>query len=287
MKVHQNIVIDGVDYGRRSVRKHSKFCNEGKWENFIKPQLPKDCSGMSFLEIGCNAGLHLSLAKKHGFRRVIGIVKDKDAYDMAVKYRDSLGLDYDIWHEDIKEGYDVRSLPTVDFVLMANSHYYVFIPVFLDLVETLRRKTRSLILVSVQRAKVTRHYPLPDVKNVRHYFRLWQQTNYIRSDDPGDPHPRSMYSIRFETELERRNIDEITSYAENKLENCRLHLKRVRHSLESGRMKPLIDGVRQRELTFPILLRNDGLLLDGSHRIIAAKAAGLDDVIVEICRSKG
>ena len=97
-RVHQNIVVNGRDWGDRSVRKHSKFCNEGKWNNFINPLLPADCTDMTLVEIGCNAGLFLRMAKEKGFANVLGIESDLNAYNMALKYRDSLKMDYTVLH---------------------------------------------------------------------------------------------------------------------------------------------------------------------------------------------
>ena len=86
MRIHQNIVIGSKDYGRVNSRKNSNFYNEGKWRNYIEPLLPPDCKEMTFVEIGCNAGLFLKLAKKKGFKNVIGVEKDERIAKVAAEY---------------------------------------------------------------------------------------------------------------------------------------------------------------------------------------------------------
>ena len=95
MKAHQNVIIDGKDVGDKAVRKHSKFCNEGKWDNFINPLLPrKHIEDSTFMELGFNAGMFLKMAADYGYREVIGVEKSKLVCRVAKKYRDDLGLNY-------------------------------------------------------------------------------------------------------------------------------------------------------------------------------------------------
>ena len=106
MRTYQNIEIDGVDIGLTPAKKGSRFCNEGKWENFINPLLPNDCRDQVFVEMGCNAGLFLKMAKEKGFRDVVGVEQSTRTYRSARKYRDSLGLDYEILNRMVGEHFD-------------------------------------------------------------------------------------------------------------------------------------------------------------------------------------
>ena len=73
MKAHQNIIVSGIDVGDNPERRGSRFRNEGKWDNFIKPILPKDDFEHTLIEFGTNAGLYLKLAKEHGYRILISL----------------------------------------------------------------------------------------------------------------------------------------------------------------------------------------------------------------------
>src|SRR3990167_2741123 len=102
MRVHQNIIIDGYDNGDTSTRRFSKFYNEGKWNNFIKPLLPK---GEVFVEFGSNAGLFLKLATELGYK-AIGLERNKKDCGIARQYRDNLRLNYKIVETQVDEKLD-------------------------------------------------------------------------------------------------------------------------------------------------------------------------------------
>ena len=73
-KLYQNIKVPGRRLPYEDTRrKDSAFWNEGKWNNFIKPLLPKYCKNKTFIEIGSNAGMFLKMAEDKGFKHVIGI----------------------------------------------------------------------------------------------------------------------------------------------------------------------------------------------------------------------
>ena len=51
--------IDGEMSERDKKEEGSKFWNKGKFDNFVKPFLPEDCKNMTFIDMGCNAGVFL------------------------------------------------------------------------------------------------------------------------------------------------------------------------------------------------------------------------------------
>ena len=71
---------DGKSTHRKNAREqHSKFWNEGKFNNFVAPLLPSDPKDMTFLDLGCNSGLFLKLAKDYGFRNAVGVDSNEGA----------------------------------------------------------------------------------------------------------------------------------------------------------------------------------------------------------------
>ena len=230
MKVHQNIVIDGADLGDRATRKHSKFCNEGKWDNFVNPLLPNSCFDMTFVEMGCNAGLFLKMAKERGFHTVVGVDMVGTNCEAALKYRDSLGMDYKVLNRTLgnyivgtsKGGiainpnsddyveFDFDEIPVADVTLLANFHYHLDINTFLMYLDRLRIKTRYCIVVS---AKVrSAHWEAnPDMNSLRVYFKEWEEVGSVYPlSTEGDPHPRTMFSMLFKSPvLGRVDVDTV------------------------------------------------------------------------------
>ena len=133
MKTYQNIEINNTDIGGLPTAKNSAFYNEGKWNNFISPLLPIDCKDQTFVELGCNAGLFLRLAKEKGFRNVVGFDKSRRTVKKAIQYRDSLKLDYKIINKKISADFDCDEIPVADIILLSNVHYHLQIADFIYL----------------------------------------------------------------------------------------------------------------------------------------------------------
>ena len=102
--------------------KHSAFFNEGKWANFIQPLLPAGPRDRTFVEIGCNVGLYLKMAKGYGFRNVGGVEADADACRMAEQYRDAHGLDYRVLNRKVGEDFSWDEMPVADVPGHSHNH---------------------------------------------------------------------------------------------------------------------------------------------------------------------
>ena len=94
-------------------RKTSQYWNEGKWDNFIAPLLPKDCGDMTFLDIGCNCGLYLKMAKDWGFRDVVGVEKDIKTYERAIKFKEHIKGNYKILHREVGKDFSFDEVFTI------------------------------------------------------------------------------------------------------------------------------------------------------------------------------
>jgi SAM-dependent methyltransferase len=311
---YQNIEIAGEPIICDNVnRKDSKFWNEGKWDNFIKPLLPKDPTDMTFVEIGCNAGLFVKLAKEYGFKNAYGYEKDKTAYERGIRFRDSLKLDYKIENKCVGVDFNIDDMPMADVVLLSNVHYYFNIQDWLRLVDRLREKAVHIIVISrpVDPA-YTWWKPLAGIGDVRLYFRDWNEvkTVYnIRTKD--DPSPRVMWSFCFKNRLLERTsfksfrrtnpggmvkipkqeftkslverddvVAEKTSYYE-------ALLKRMSHQWSQGRtlqfvkdkIKVLYD-IKKNGIKEPVICQLDYKMIDGGHRVELLKALGYQSVII-------
>jgi len=300
MRIHQNIVIDGKDCGEKEERKDSKFCNEGKWNNFIKPFLPEDCTDMTLVEFGSNAGLFLKMAKEHGFKNVFGIESNAKNHRVAHKYLKSLPgeLRYNIINDTVKEGFDYDNIPVSDVTILANFHYHVLFPDFLWFMDRLIHKTREVIVVSIDYDRKKHWLPKCKLEDVRRYFRHWEEVGLIDNiSKKDDPHGRDMFSIKFKSELERTPFDKLNigdgslddlielvlmngPTNESSIEKT-THYKFVKknhkrwtdaqvYEFVKGKAE-LMKSIKNNGLLTPINTK-DGQIIDGKHRAYMIKA---------------
>jgi hypothetical protein len=313
-KVHQNIIIDGKDWGDGEVRKDSKFCNEGKWENFILPHLPKDPSGMSLMEFGSNAGLFLKMAKDYGFKDVYGLEHSNRHVAMAKKYRDHYGYDYKIFHDKLTNDYDYSKLPAVDYLLLPNLHYHLEVSEWVHLLDNMMHKCRYLILVSadvLNKHKVWR--PNSDMDSTMRWFSEWAEADrvdYLPTE--GDPHPRDMYSLLYKSQIERVDLDKlhganeiggkthqiVTEFIEQSLDNPNLQVKDTRYfNLVKGHKskwtdemvedflngkKELSVDIARNGLKKPVVIEGEGRIRDGGHRVEVMRVLGYKGILARI-----
>lgn len=313
MKVHQNIEINGIDRGTSQRRKYSNFFNEGKWNNFIEPLLPKDCKDMTFIEIGCNAGMYLKLAKEKGFRNVIGIEKSESTCKVGEDYRDSLGLDYEIINKKINQKFDFDSLPIADYVILANLHYHLLLDDFIYLIERLKNKTCYCLIVSVK-IKQPHWKPKGDIESIRAYFKNWKEAGVINPiSTKGDSRPRELFGILFKSGLERRRIKNLRSSQHKMIKkspslekligdvinyrdiDVRSHPYYARtvwsrqHKWTESQMYNFVKDkinlaidIRDNGIKRAVNIEEDGRMLEGNHRLVILRHLGYKSVIVKV-----
>jgi len=309
-KVHQNIVIDGIDYGDRGSRKYSAFCNEGKWNNFILPFLPEDPKEMVFVEYGSNAGLYLKMAKEYGFDRVVGFESDIQAYHMAEIYKKSLKMNYTTLHDTFTEDFNFNTLPVADITLLANFHYHLTIPEFTYLFDNLKYKTCYLLIVSCEDAQVV-HWRQPrDINGIRQCLQEWEEIGCIAPQVENDPHPRKMFSVLFKSNLKRQKLTNLIDRTKKPIQlgnafgefitlstngknfdiTDTLHYKKIYYQKEKKWSKEKIDEfvMHERDLIRdmykngikkPVLIDKNNIILDGDHRINFLQAFGYTSII--------
>ncbi|GAG23619.1 unnamed protein product, partial [marine sediment metagenome] len=202
-KLYQNIPLEGV-VSHSENRIDSNFWNEGKWNNFVAPLLPEDCTDQTFVDMGSNAGLFLKLAEDKGFRNVVGIEKDKTPVKEGLRYRDSIGYHYKLLKRCLGgkfgEGgnFDFDELPVADFTLLSTFHYYIDINSWIKYVDRLKNKSRYVLFVSRPKLKQLHWRARSHIRALRGYFSDWEELDMIENiPQEGDPSPRTLFSVLF------------------------------------------------------------------------------------------
>lgn len=207
MKIYQNVKIDNIF--RNKECEDSRFYNEGKWNNFIKPLLPKDCKDMTFVEFGSNAGLYLRMAKEKGFRNVLGVEKSRMHSNLANQYKKELGINFSVLNKSVDGSFNFDDIPVADVILMSNFHYHLSISDFLIILDRLKSKTRYVVIVSADIINKSRRAK-DSLLSISRYFKDWKLVNYIKPiSTEDDSCPREMFSLLFESELKRVPIESI------------------------------------------------------------------------------
>lgn len=278
----------------------SKYWNEGKWENFVKPFLHKEFERETLVDMGCNAGLFLKLAEDMGFE-AIGVDSNEGAVQRGLEWRDKHGGKYEIRKFGIEHCID--TLPVVDYTVLANAHYYFTVNDWLEYVDKLQYKTRYVIIVTDDKKHLQRCWASADITDIRSVFKNWDEVGYIPiKENDGDPGYRRLSSICFKSRFidkmpvskidasnhvqDRfwREIDEAKPYTETKY--YRILLK-YRKDWEPGRLDQWFQdrianyqSIKKNGLKTPIIIDKDDRILDGNHRYSGLINLGFKDVFV-------
>ena len=282
----------------------SKFWNQGKWDNFILPFLPNDCSEMSLVDMGCNAGLFLKLAEDKGFD-AIGIDSNANAIKRAVVYKERVSGCYDIQRRYMDRS--INHLPVVDYTILANSHYYFDIDKWLDYVNKLQIRTRYCIIVTTEKHRVFCKAS-SDLSDIRSYFKNWSEVGFL-NELPlvNDPKPRRLWGLCFKSPvIDRVTIDSLDNgnrqqsgfYAEldkgrnplrtryyARLKSYRLIEKRQPWKHERivehiNHIAELYDDIKHYGMKDPIIINSTNRILDGNHRCAIMKHLGFKTILV-------
>lgn len=282
----------------------SKFWNEGKWDNFVAPFLPEDCSEQVLVDMGCNAGLFLKLAEDTGFSQVVGVDANKEAIKRAIAYREKVGGSYQIQRRRMERSVD--KMPVADFTILANAHYYFHINDWLDYLDRLVAKTRYCIIVTAKKREVRCKASANPVV-IRRYFRDWDEAGMVEPSMEGDPYPRKLWGLCFKSRLiERVPIDSITNG--NHMQDGFLteldkgidpmettYLKDLRRYRRRRKQKKwtedrfrkymdirhkVYESVKKYGLLKPIIINAENRVIDGNHRARIIKHLGYKTILV-------
>ena len=314
-RFYQNVPVEGATYEDEK-RKDSKFWNEGKWNNFVKPSLPE---GRTFIDIGCNAGLFCKLAVDAGFKDVIGIEGHSKRMAQATAYKVVNKYPYRLVQQTVGVDFNLEELPLADVVLFSNVHYYIPVNDFSKLVDQLYNRSVYCIVVS---AKVKRFSgnALYDINSLRGYFRNWAEIRVIEGvEEEDDPAPRPrMYSVLFKGNLHSYNVEAIYGSWKKGCLRANKHkysalpealegffakifnkegvdfkktklfdywrIREPNHSEEwivkkLERKKTLAESVRVNGLREPIYYDHRGNFIDGLHRLAIARELGYETIL--------
>jgi len=281
---------------RDVLEKNSKFWGIGKWNNYVLPLLPKDCSNLTLIDVGCNAGLHCMLAREKGFKKVIGIDNNAVAIEKGKQFKSWHGLDYELRFQDI-EAYLDRA-PVADYTIMINAHYYFTISGWLDYLDKLKAKTRYCLIVTTKRAPRT-HMASADIHYLDHYFSEWEKMDGI---DPlpmeDDPSPRLLWTRLYKSPiLDRVKFDGLinrndqkgfyqelddnenmnpmdTEYGRYMLKYRKGQWTKNEVELYIANKKHLYENIKENGFIKPMILNRKNKVVDGSHRYIIAQHLG-------------
>lgn len=291
--------IDGEMNERDRQEVGSKFWNEGKWNNFIKPFLPKECGEMTFIDIGCNAGLFLKMAKEFGFRRVIGVESNKDAFNKTIK-------NYEVINEKIEDCVD--KLPLADITLLSNTHYYLTVNDWLKYLKKLR--TDYCIIISAEK-KLNPKYAPSDIHGIKNNFKDWEEIGVIDIPKDNTLHSRHLFGLCFKNKnIERvliNNLDNgnsqqrdflaeldkgIDLFKTNYYRRLKSYRRHTGSKQEMWSKEKLIEYMHERVELYEDMKKNglkeaiivrkkDNRIVDGNHRCEIMKHLGHKSILIK------
>jgi tRNA (mo5U34)-methyltransferase len=151
-----------IDLGQGVVTKTRSAAGEevdhprGEWE-VIKRHLPRNLSGKTLIDVGCNAGFFSFEAKRRGAARVLGVDAQRHHVRQATFVRRALSLDAEFRRLSVYD-LDPRDVGQFDVTLALGLVYHLKHLVFA--LENLFRVTRELLIVE------SAIYPTPESRDL-------------------------------------------------------------------------------------------------------------------------
>lgn len=269
---------------RDKIEAGSPFWNEGKWNNFVKPFLTEK-DEITLVDMGCNAGLFLKLAEDMGYS-AIGVDSSREAVEKGIKWRDEKKGRYKLILGNIESCID--DLPTVDYTVLANAHYYFTVNDFLNYLDKLQYKTRYCIVVTDEKKHLNRCWASADIEDIRSFYKGWEEIGFIDVLPQTGGSPRKLRSLCFKSRyIDRKPIDKLDSsnhvqddfYAEldkgKRYKDTRYYkiLKKYRAKWGESKLNRWIEerikvyeAIKKEGLKVPIIIDKNDRILDGNHR---------------------
>ena len=291
---------DGVKTNLSDKQVNSKFWGKGKWDNYVVPHFNGDVKGLTYVDMGTNAGLFLKYAEDMGFGRVVGVELNPEAVERGLGYQAKVGGKYSLRCGKMQDLID--AMPVADYMSFINSHYYLLVQEWLDLLDILLKKARYVIITAIRKKEyfcMASGYK----RNIFRYFKNWELVSHVpQLPMEGDPCPRSLASYCFKNPcLERVEVSKLLRgnhvqgmyYSEldqgvHPLQTryfkmfCKKHRRKPREDLE----KWMYDKVRMYwdvkkfGVKEPIIVNKHYKILDGNHRKEILEYLGYKTTIV-------
>jgi tRNA (mo5U34)-methyltransferase len=115
----------------------------GPWQ-MIQKLLPRDLSGKTLLDVGCNAGFYSFEAKRRGAKRVLGVDGQRQHVRQGLFVRKVLGLEVEFRRLNVYE-LSPRNVGQFDITLALGLLYHLKHPVLA--LENLYRVTKELLII--------------------------------------------------------------------------------------------------------------------------------------------
>ena len=136
-----------------------------KWRHF-KDAIPRDLTGMTVLDVGCNGGFYSMEMKRRGASRVLGIDHDEQYLDQARYAAEVTGLDIAFERMSVYEVAKLRE--RFDLVIFMGVFYHLRHPLLaLDLLRQHAAKDwfifQSMLRGSASISRVEQDYPFWEV----------------------------------------------------------------------------------------------------------------------------
>ena len=140
---HRIDLGDGIFTKTKSVMGEPVDHPLGPWQT-IQKLLPRDLTGKTLLDVGCNAGFYAFEAKRRGAERVLGVDGQRQHVRQGLFVRKVLGLDVEFRRFNVYE-LNPRTVGQFDITLALGLLYHLKHPILA--LENLYQVTKELLII--------------------------------------------------------------------------------------------------------------------------------------------